>query len=287
MNTRYEPERSYTEFDSPNELVEYAFSKTTGENDKNMHEANDYMERKPRLDPQWYNNQTTETIRKSLHECPAHLYRAITEMKRSIEDLLDEMPTRRRRKVRHNLDMGDEIDVDAWLNNQTNPWSAIVRHDRETKVIRIAVNTVVNCTQHADALLYRGAVACALTDLLTEAGKSVELVTHSVTEGISVGHKYASAACILKQSHDPLSISSIATVLCDIGFTRLVWHQAQRRISRERVSGHLGRVCSLSRDEASSYDIVIDSNISTREKAVQVIRQKFQQYQTQASQGDQ
>jgi hypothetical protein len=124
-------------------------------------------------------------------------------------------------------DQGDEIDIGRVYNGQLDQaWRGMVRRLGAGGQTHVRILTHVGAlgeVRHED-FLWRGAVACLLTDALEEAGYRVELMGYTNANGVFDNQKNGSAAALfpIKGYDEALDIERVAAVTGHAGFHRTV-----------------------------------------------------------------
>lgn len=151
----------------------------------------------------------------------------------------------RRHRVRS--DQGDSLDIHHVLRGDlSRAWERTRRDKRPSpSVIRIVAMVTGACGDDSSTFFYRGAAVARLTDMLTQAGYSVEVVAAMAASSIGAGYgdddtDYCSTIT-LKHSTAPLDLSQLAAVLCQEGFVRYFMCKAMTAWNR-RVGSHFGYV---------------------------------------------
>lgn len=162
-------------------------------------------------------------------------------------------PVNRRRRARFSDVDGDELDLDRLRSGQ-DYWRTTRReHSPGPATITVIVEIGATGGVHARDILWRGAAAVALCDILEESGRSVELwgVTnskHSYTDGADT-----LIGCQIKAAGETLDTSALVNVTSGWAL-RSVWFAA-RGLSERSLRESLGRRVSPP-DEA--YDEITD-----------------------------
>lgn len=114
-----------------------------------------------------------------------------------------------KRKTHFDETEGDEVDYDRLMQGQTF-WR---RSDREEQTgpteVTVIIDTTTPAFRNASDILWRGAAAIALTQLLEEKGYSVELWVVNGSELFSDDDRAIMTACCLKRCSDPLDVSTL------------------------------------------------------------------------------
>lgn len=218
----------------------------------------------------YFNGYSLESIIAALDNPPQELVLAVERIKDQIETKVV-APTGRRRRTVRRLELGDELDPIAWVSRSPEGWSE-TRYQTERKhVARIAVNLSVHCRRTPQQLLYRGAAAAALADVLTVQGYSVEIVAFQSGSGLSSGQGSAVSSTIVKRADAPLDIGAVALALSEIAFFRIVTMSADARLCTSKLTGGWGHVEPLPDQDRKQFDIILDSDILTEAAAIAVV----------------
>lgn len=169
----------------------------------------------------------------------------VTQLRDSL-DLSDlPRPVSRRRVLRWREDDGDELDRDR-LYAGASPWRATMRESRHgPQFVQVVTDVCTGaCVDHKD-ILWRGAAAVALTDILESAGYRVELVAAKyVTHAYDDNRRGLAAAVTLKRPGDPLDIATLAAAVSGWAY-RSVWFAAYPFCQPNNINGGLGNVQPL------------------------------------------
>jgi len=224
----------------------------------------------------WANNHTLDSLQKAVSEPDAMILNEITAMR---EELLGDvaLPTRPRRKLRRGQDWGDELDPDRFLAREPSAWERFERESQSRRTVTIGVNLTVACGQTPDELLYRGAAAIALADLLTQRGVNVRVLGFSVGEDVSSNVRKLVSTLELKSADMPLDTASLATAVCDVGFYRMVVMPAEFRHLPGTVSKMLGTRGHqyLPGPDRMQIDYLVESCVTSRQAAVTWLREQL------------
>jgi len=221
----------------------------------------------------WANRHTVATLRKAVSDPSAKLLSAIDEMRGHLVDDLA-LPTAPRRRVRRGLESGDEMDPDRWLVRNPYCWEQSQREPQPRRTVTIGVNVTVYWAQEPEELLYRGAAACALADVLTARGLNVRILGLSVGSDCSSRVRKLVTTVELKRGDMPLDMAALATAVCDIGFFRMIVMPAEFRHLPGAVDHGLGTRGNQALPQADrrGIDYLIESDVTSREAAVKWLR---------------
>ena len=214
----------------------------------------------------WANNYTKAQLLSAVENPPAELMESIDEMRRS---LVEEVcpPASNRRSVRRNQDWGDELTPEAVLVRSLTPWERTARELQPKRTVTIGVNLTVSAGQRASELLWRGAAATALVDILTERGMNVEIVAYWTIRNMSSASKMVIAKYIVKRADMPLDVGAAAVALAEIAYARLVALYGLARHMPGKLHEGLGECADLPASDRAGIDYLAGTNIRSREAA--------------------
>ena len=267
------------EYESMSELIELALDRESGQNESNRAYVNgrlDQIESKSGNDYDgitYYNGYTVSMMLKCIENPPTDLMMRVDELRRQIESGIEVESGRRRRVIRR-LDAGDEVDPFAYAMGEVDCWSEARMVNAVKPVVRIAVNVVVSAMYGPETVVWRGAAAAALADILTIQGYSVELYAFEAVENFSdEPDEFRSVSkVIVKHSDMPIDLPSMAFALSEIAFFRIVMMSAGGRCLTGRIRLGWGRPVDLPPKETAEADIVIDQHIRSKEAAEALVR---------------
>lgn len=250
------------EFNSSSEMAEQACATGLG---KNSDIADSVASRRTT----WSEHTNAKDVLAMLSAPPMEIVRVVEELRERIEAFID-VPTQATRKRRHGLDSGDELDPIAWVQRDPFGWSDSIRERKPKRVIRIAVNLSISAFRRQADLVYRGAAAVALADILSSLGHDVELVAFNHCSRFSEQDMLGSV--VLKASDQPMNISAVSIGLAHISYFRTVMLPALVRSSTKNVRSSLGQPCSLPMEARRGFDVVVDQDVFTIEQAIDTVR---------------
>lgn len=208
-----------------------------------------------------------------------HTLRRFTERLRQTE--LPEIKSRKRR-VRFNEYEGDEVEYDRLMQGQPF-WRKTEREQVEgPTTVTVMVDTSTPAYQSSDDILWRGAAALALTEILEEKGYSVELWVVNGSALYANESTRVMTGCCLKRCSDPLDTSTLINTVSG-WFYRTVHFTLLRTICarvHKQISPALGRpimpipsdLDEISRDELRVYS----AGTFSFEGALSVIQHELQ-----------
>lgn len=215
----------------------------------------------------WTNHYSRASLAAALNNPPAAILQAIEDMRAQI-DAEFPAPCRPRRRIRHGLDFGEELDADRFLAREPNCWDRSVRVPRPKLTVGIAVNVAIEWDRKAEHLLYRGAAILALADALTERGFSVGIDLLSATYKPTSTVTKAVGRFVIKRPEQPLDLGSLALAACEIAFARLAVFVPQGRHLPGKLKKGLGRPMTLPAADRARYEYAADADVLSREAAV-------------------
>ena len=225
----------------------------------------------------WANGQTPESLQQLVRNPDRRLLTAIGEMREKLagEVVLPQAP---RRRIRHGRADGDELDADRWLHRIPEAWDKSERVSQPCGTLEIFIDLTVHCKQTPAELLYRGAAACALADLLAEQGRNVGVCGFLVCSGMSRDSRKVVAKVRLKEPEMPLDMAAVATAACEIGFFRMAMIHAAARHAVGQLNDGFGHPANLPEADAETADFVIGGNIRNETAAVNWLRTAAQKF---------
>lgn len=183
----------------------------------------------------------------------------VQEMLHELRDLEQACPPKSvRRKARWSPDDGDEIDIDRVRSGQ-DPWRQTRREQqRGPQTITVVAHVGALCNVSHDDILWRGAAAIVLADLLEKAGYRVELWSASQTTQTYENGEGSFNAVRLKDAGEPLDISNVVNGIAG-WFLRTVVFQS-RAVHTVRIPGtSVGATKAISIDDEPIREIVGNS----------------------------
>jgi hypothetical protein len=133
-------------------------------------------------------------------------------------------PKSRKRRARWSADDGDEVDLDRLRSGQE-PWRRMAREQMTAPQNLVLVfNLSTSASRDAADVLWRGAAAIILSDLLETAGFRVELwACNYVKNGYTIPKENAFQAVKLKASESPVDIASLTNGIAGWFFRTVVF----------------------------------------------------------------
>ena len=202
----------------------------------------------------------------------------IDEMMRDLSDAVTQKPKTRRRRRRWSDEGGDDVCYDRLRAGQDRFW--VDREKRECSgpgTATVLVNISAHSVWKSKDILWRGAAALCITELLTNAGFNVEVVVGCVSEGCYTDGTDAFTAVTVKQASDRIDRSTLTNAVSGWFFRSVGFASWQYESSGRTTSSGLGRAGKLSDDaiEVMTGDerAVIVEEVKTREDAIEVVRQ--------------
>ena len=258
------------EFGSVSDAIETAFAVGRGSNRESVAYADAQVARNDGggLGTQWVNGATSAAVKQWISRPPAGVVAAVANMRERIEEAV-EPPTRKRRKRRFGQEDGEELDPQRVVERRTDAWELHERVRVHAVAVRVLVNVGVHCGRRPEDLLYRGAAAAVMCDVLTGLGCSVEIVAGFYSSRLCRDKSDGVASVLVKRMDAPLDIASVAVCLAEIGFFRAVVLPAVARSMPVAVAEGMGSVRPLGGvGEVGRHDVTFESDILDEESAV-------------------
>lgn len=220
---------------------------------------------------QWTNNVGAAEVRRYLEQPKEDLVRAVDRMRERLSGLTDS-PTRERRKLRRNREDGIELDPLAVEQRRLDCWTEVDHVRVPRHYVRVAINVTMVWNMTADMLLWRGAAACAIADLLSQSGHSVELVGFVAVDSLTEQCRSLLLRVPIKPADAPLDLATVALSLCEIGFFRVVLMPCLGRVTPGAVQPGFGSVRGLTPEEREGFDVVLDAGVLDADSAERAVR---------------
>jgi hypothetical protein len=214
----------------------------------------------------WTNHFSAKKFLAEIANPSAHLLEAVDAMRARLTDDID-APTAPRRRVRHGQESGEELDADRVLARIPEAWDRNVREPQPTRNVTIGCNLSVNCHIKPEQLLYRGAAALALADVLTARGFNVEIVLFDARRDGSDQVGRSVCKYVAKDLTMPLDVPAVAFAMCEIAWFRIVGAYGFSRHMPGNVTEYLGSAMSLPEADRKGVHFLIDSDVLSREAA--------------------
>jgi Arc/MetJ-type ribon-helix-helix transcriptional regulator len=258
------------EFGSVSEAVRDALD-DFAQNDTSREHLRNRMARALSGQDSWGNYFTQDRFLRELSKPSKHLLEAVDRMReRLIGDVA--APTTPRRKVRRGQDWGEELDVDRYLSRDPSPWDRSVREKQPRRTVTIGCNLTVNAGVKPEELLYRGAAALALADVLTSRGVNVGIVAFDSVHCPTDLVKHGVVRYTLKDPLMPLDLGAITFALCEIAFFRVVGAVGGSRHWPGRLCHSLGSAANLPAADRTSVDYLVDADVLGEEQATEWLK---------------
>lgn len=224
----------------------------------------------------WGNYFTRERLLGELTNPSAELLGAVDEMRQLLVEQIA-TPSSPRRKVRRGLDWGEELDPDRWLIREPNSWERTMREAQPRRTVTIGCNITVNAGIRPEQLLYRGAAALALADMLTSRGLNVAIVLFKSVSDPSTTVSQGVIRYSLKDATMPLDLGACTFAMCEIAFSRIVGVCGEARHWPGRLASGMGRGSSLPRADRQGLDYIIDADVLSRQAAEEWLKHQMQE----------
>jgi hypothetical protein len=219
----------------------------------------------------WANRYTKAKLLSTIESPPRQLLEAVEEMRAT---LMSEVcpPQSSRRRVARNQEWGDELSAEHVLSRSLTPWERMTRENQPQRSVTIGVNLTVHCGQRAQHLLWRGAAAVALADILTQRGVNVEIVAFWTISRMSNESSMVVSRYTVKRSDMPLDIGAAAVALAEIAYARLVALYGLARHIPGTLDDGMGRCDTLPAADRTGIDYLAETHINSRDRAVSWLR---------------
>jgi len=208
----------------------------------------------------WANRFTRDRFLSELVSPKSSLFEAVDKMRARLVESV-ELPSRPRRRIRHGQDTGEDIDIDRWLARDPYCWDRNVREQQPSRNVTIGCNLSVNAAARSADLLYRGAAALALADILTQQGVNVEIVCFDSVRGPTDVVRQGVIRYVVKAGTMPLDIAAVAFAMCEIAFFRVIGAVGGSKHWPGKINEGLGSAAQLPAADRRTCDYVIDSNV--------------------------
>lgn len=156
------------------------------------------------------------------------------------------------------------LDMNRYLMGHPESWVTWpeVEIESDRGVVTILYNGTASAGVSAETMFRKGAIVCALIDLLEQAGRRVELILTLCTERLlfrsaKTGNPYINTEILVKAAQDPLDMDRVAfavahpSCLRRLGFS--LWEQVDREL-RQRIGisdmGGYGRCKDINKEGA-------------------------------------
>jgi hypothetical protein len=258
------------EFNSVQEAVLDALD-DYAQNDTNREKIRMRMEYALSGRDSWANHFTRSRFLKEIGNPRQELLDAVDLMRKQLIDDIA-APSCPRRRIRRGQEWGEELDVDRWLVRDFNPWDRNVREQQVNKTVTIGCNLTVNAYVKPHQLLYRGAAALALADILTSRGYSVAIHLFNSSEHVTPCCDRSVFRYVVKDHSMPLDVSAVTFAMCEIAFFRVIAVLGACRHLTGIVNDGLGRAMKLPAADAKGLDFLIDADVLGQDAAIQWLK---------------
>ena len=214
----------------------------------------------------WANHFTRDKLLDTIANPPKELLNAVDQMRQSLVDEVSP-PVSSRRKVRRNQETGDELDPEQVLVRSLTPWDRMTRETTPRRTVTIGVNLSVHAGRRAEHLLWRGAAAAALADILTSRGVNVEVVAFWSISDMSSKVDRVVSRYIVKRADMPMDVGAVSVALAEIAYARLVALYGLARHVPGTLRSYLGSPEPLPQQDRAGIDYLAEQTITDREAA--------------------
>jgi hypothetical protein len=233
-------------------------------------------------DPSWVGRRFS-----SYSDLRAQFNQAWTEGITTCEKMLDDLrnseiprPVCRQRKTRWRTDSGDSIDLDRLRAGQ-DFWRSTERESKSgPQSVVIVADIAANSDVTARDMLWRGAAAIAMCQILEEAGYRCEFWSASHSVNVFSGDQTHAQALLVKRAEDPIDMSTLVNVVSGWWFRSVIF--SLRLLSKQYApsSYQIGRSFPLKNNSdwlsefantSSGEHVLLLSDVWNRRDAVAAI----------------
>jgi hypothetical protein len=133
-------------------------------------------------------------------------------------------------------------------------------------------NLSVSASVQPDELMYRGAAALALADILTSRGVNVGIVLFYSIRRVTSTIKAAVVKYIIKDPLMPMDVSAVAFAMCEIAFFRVVGALGAPRHFPGKLREDLGLPANIPAADRQSIDFLIEADVLGEQAATSWLR---------------
>jgi hypothetical protein len=205
-----------------------------------------------------------------------------------IERMLDELRSDRlpvphniRRRSAWSEESGDEICLDRLKVGQ--PYWRTTRRDHRPGPMHVTIcaNIGANSDTAADLILWRGAAAVCLTELLEQAGYRVELIgLQSAVHAFEHRREGWANSLTMKRPEEPLDISTLTNALSGWAF-RTIWFTSALISGKPFTDSSLGKDASITHLlplVTSDEHAIVANNLWGHRDAVNWVRKQLEAF---------
>ncbi len=200
----------------------------------------------------WAGTETwDQAIHLAMHGWPDGLKR-IKDKVRIVERFIS--PKQPRLELDHDIRGPGGLDMERYTQGRPDAW--VVWEEQATtegqseKIITINYNCVSSCGVDAETLFNRGAVVCALIDILEHNKIRVELNIMELSRYSSGVHQFR---VVMKRASDMLDLDRMAFALCNAATPRRLFFSALEQ-HVPNLDSHYGHPMSMSEEGAINLD---------------------------------
>jgi len=223
---------------------------------------------------EWTNYYNRQMMLDAMGNPPKHLLVAVDKMREHLIDTVT-TPTVPRRKVRRGQEFGDEIDVDRFTAKDPYCWDRNERELQEKRVVWVGVNLSCNASQRPKELLYRGAAALALADVLTNRGFNVGIAAFDSTSRPTNAVDNSVVKLVIKKPEMPMDVASASFAMAEIAFFRIVCAIGFTRLMPGDASRNLGIAEMLPEADQKQMDFFVENNVRSEEAAAEWLKNQI------------
>lgn len=219
----------------------------------------------------WANRFTREKLLATIENPPQKLLEAVEQMRAA---LMEEVcpPVCSRRRVARNQEWGDELNAEHVLTRSLTPWERMTRENQPRRSVTIGINLTIHSGRRAEHLLWRGAAAVALADILAQRGVNVDIVAFWTISRMSDESRMIVSRYTIKRSDMPLDVGAAAVALAEIAYARLVCLYGLARHVPGTLDDCMGCCETLPAQDRDGVDYLAESSITSRDTATTWLR---------------
>jgi hypothetical protein len=209
---------------------------------------------------------TVSGLRRAVASPSPVVVSAVDEARAAILDVVAP-PVSSRRRWSRRREEGDEVDIDRWARRESDCWDRMTRTRAPARRAVVGVNLATASRATPEDVVYRGAAAAALVDILTSRGVAVEVRALVTSTGWT--SKGASALVVTVQTSDsPLDIGALSSALSDLGVVRLGFFCGGSRLLGPGLDDGLGRPCDAPEWLTADIDYMVPRKVETLQAAI-------------------
>lgn len=226
------------------------------------------------------NHHNLTTLKESIFNPTKKSTYRLEQLKKEIETEIE--VTRGDDLVHHDgLDGGTHFDCVELLGGNSDCWSVWELADSKVPAVKLIVDMSIRCNRSPSVMLWRGATAAAMADLLEDNGIATEIVAvRYSTDTYQDMSGHVMQELVIKRATEQLTMSAVAAALCEVATCRLLMFAATYVTGVGRVNSGLGwpvegytPPCLI-----EEHDLVVPSTIENHRQAVAWIKEYAAKY---------